>query len=162
LILFNLRVSPVFDEPVNATWTQGCWPEFHGWTECPCRSLAPSCRPLALNLHSSFAPGCVLTKATPLPIFRALTQSALHRIPVDITKLLHKLTIVPDVEIVIALLPEMLGKIPTQANSGLEWGTRDPRKAARRGAPGSCAVGDPRLAPKGRARTWGTWSPIQV
>jgi hypothetical protein len=50
---------------------------------------------------------------------------------VDITKLLHKLAIVPDVEIVIALLPEMLGKVPTQANSGLEWGTRDqtPRHA---------------------------------
>ena len=43
----------------------------------------------------------------------------------DITKLLHKLAIIPDVEIVIALLPEMLGKVPTQANSGLEWGTRD-------------------------------------
>ena len=47
----------------------------------------------------------------------------------NVTEFLHKLAIVPDVEIVIALLPEMLGKVPTQANTGLEWGTRD--QAAR-------------------------------
>jgi hypothetical protein len=43
----------------------------------------------------------------------------------NVTELLNKLAIVPDVEIVIALLPEMLGKVPTQANTRLEWGTRD-------------------------------------
>ena len=42
----------------------------------------------------------------------------------DVTEFLHKLGMVADVEIVITLLPEMVGKFPTQANTGLEWGTR--------------------------------------
>jgi hypothetical protein len=41
----------------------------------------------------------------------------------DVTEFLDKLGIVPDVEIVITLLPEMVGKFPTQAKTGLEWGT---------------------------------------
>jgi hypothetical protein len=47
----------------------------------------------------------------------------------DVTELLHELVIVADVEIVIALLPEMQGRIfthakgPTQAKRRLEWGT---------------------------------------
>jgi len=72
-----------------------------------------------------------LTKAAPIPIFRTFTQSALHRIAVDVTEFLHKLAIVADVEIVIAFLPEMLGEVPTQANTGLEWGTLATRRGTR-------------------------------
>ena len=42
----------------------------------------------------------------------------------DVTEFLHKLAIVADVEIVITLLPEMLGNVPTQAKRRLEWATR--------------------------------------
>jgi len=47
----------------------------------------------------------------------------------DVAELLHELAIVADVEIVVTLLPEMLGrvvthaKVPTQAKRRLEWGT---------------------------------------
>src|SRR5437660_10692158 len=47
--------------------------------------------------------------AAPLPIFRTLTQSALQRGAMDITKLFHELGMIPDVEVVVALLPEVLG-----------------------------------------------------
>jgi hypothetical protein len=38
----------------------------------------------------------------------------------DVAEFLNKLWIVPDVEIVITLLPEVLGNGPTQAKSRLE------------------------------------------
>ena len=47
----------------------------------------------------------------------------------NVSKLLHELLIIPDVEVVIALLPEMLGSPiktlgwPTQACFWLEWET---------------------------------------
>ena len=41
----------------------------------------------------------------------------------DVTKFLNELVIAANIVIVIALLPEMLGRVPTQAKTGLEWGT---------------------------------------
>lgn len=46
----------------------------------------------------------------------------------DVTELLYKLAVVPHIEVVITLLPEMVVKVPTQAKTRLEWGTLDTRK----------------------------------
>jgi hypothetical protein len=50
-----------------------------------------------------------VSKAAPFPIFRTGAKLLLYRIPVNIAKLLNKLIVRPDVEIVIPLLPEMRG-----------------------------------------------------
>ena len=50
-----------------------------------------------------------MAKADPLPVFRALTQAAIHRISVDVAKLFDELPIIANVEIVVPLLPEVLG-----------------------------------------------------
>jgi hypothetical protein len=41
----------------------------------------------------------------------------------NIAQLLHKLRVISNVEIVVPLLPEMLGGWPTQARFWLEWGS---------------------------------------
>jgi hypothetical protein len=49
-----------------------------------------------------------MAKIAPLPVFRVLTQAALHWIAMNIAKLFRELLLVSDVEVVIALLPEVL------------------------------------------------------
>ncbi len=93
-----------------------------------------------------------MEKATPRPVVGALAQSPLYRIAMNVVELLYKLRMIANVEIVVALLPEMVGvsdqtprhsllqrfegvgerallletrDIPTQAKTGLEWGTVD-------------------------------------
>src|SRR6266496_4248031 len=63
----------------------------------------------------------MVAKTAPLPVLRALAQPSLRRISMNIAQLLHKLWVIPNVEIVVPLLPEML--FPTQAKIGLEWAT---------------------------------------
>jgi len=41
----------------------------------------------------------------------------------NVAKLFDELVMIANVEIVIALLPEMVEGLPTQAKRGLEWGT---------------------------------------
>ena len=81
--------------------------------------FACPCRPFTFNFHSSCATGCVVAKAAPLPVFRAFAQTALYRVSMDVAKLLHKLRVVPDVEIVIALLPEVCGFADQAAGDAL-------------------------------------------
>jgi hypothetical protein len=50
-----------------------------------------------------------MEKAARRPVFGALAQSPLHWVPVNIVELLHKLGVIANVEIVVALLPEMVG-----------------------------------------------------
>jgi hypothetical protein len=50
-----------------------------------------------------------MKKAAPLPIFRTLAKSALHRIPMNITQFLHELGIATYIVVVISLLPEVFG-----------------------------------------------------
>jgi hypothetical protein len=62
-----------------------------------------------LDLHSTFAAGCGVAKTAPLPVLGRFAQCGLHRIAMKVGQLLHKLIVVPKVEIVVAVLPEMLG-----------------------------------------------------
>jgi len=82
---------------------------FHGWLEPPCGSLALSGNPLRFNLHASFDARGIVTKAAPLPVFRTFTQCTLHRVAMDVSQFFHELRMIPNIEIVIALLPEVLG-----------------------------------------------------
>jgi hypothetical protein len=66
-----------------------------------------ACGPFGLNFDSSLAASCVMEKAAPSPVFRTLAQSLLHRIPMNVMELLHKLLMIANVEVVIAL-PEMV------------------------------------------------------
>ena len=49
-----------------------------------------------------------MAKAAPLPVLGTLTQSALYWIAMNVAKLLRKLRVVANVEIVVPLLPEMI------------------------------------------------------
>jgi hypothetical protein len=53
----------------------------------------------------------MVAETAPLPIFGTITQTALHRIAMNIPKLFYKLPVVPNVEIIVALLPEVSGPI---------------------------------------------------
>jgi hypothetical protein len=77
--------------------------------EPSCRTLPPACGPFRLNLNGSLAAGCVMQKTAPLPIFRPLAQSSSHRILMNVVQLFHELLIIANIEIVVSLLPEMLG-----------------------------------------------------
>src|SRR3954462_46885 len=81
--------------------------QLNSWTEPPGSSLAFACCPFRFEFNCSLAFRCVVAKAAPLPILRALTESRSYWIPVNVTQLLHKLRIVSDVEVVISLLPEV-------------------------------------------------------
>ena len=70
-------------------------------------TLTPSGNPLRLNLHASFDTRSIVKETAPLPVFRMFAQSSLHRIAMNIAKLFHELPMVPDVEIVVAFLPEV-------------------------------------------------------
>lgn len=50
-----------------------------------------------------------MEKAAPPPTFGAFTQSLLHRIAMNVVELLYKLLMIANIEVVVALLPEMLG-----------------------------------------------------
>jgi hypothetical protein len=71
--------------------------------------LALARSPFGLDFNSSLAASCVMEKAAPRPLFGALLQSLLHPVPMNVMKLLYKLRMIANVEIVVALLPEMVG-----------------------------------------------------
>jgi hypothetical protein len=52
---------------------------------------------------------CVMEKAAPRPVFGALAQSLCHRVPMNVVQFLYKLRMIANVEIVVSLLPEMIG-----------------------------------------------------
>src|SRR5579872_1334078 len=60
-----------------------------------------------------------MAKAAPGPILRALDQTASNRIAVDISQFFDALLLAPDIEIVIALLPEMLVASDQPSSDGL-------------------------------------------
>ncbi len=68
--------------------------------------IAVASRPVGFDLHDELLSEGVVTEATPLPLVGRGTQTALHRVAVNITKLLLELPIVPDVEIVVPRLPK--------------------------------------------------------
>lgn len=80
-----------------------------------CCSFALFCCPLRFNLHASRASCGVVEKAAPLPILRTRAQSAVHGIAVDVAQLFCELAVMADVEIVVALLPEVL-RLANQAS----------------------------------------------
>src|SRR5947209_3005965 len=50
-----------------------------------------------------------MEKAAPRPVFGARAQSFFHRVPMNVVQFLYELRMIPNVEIVVALLPEMIG-----------------------------------------------------
>jgi hypothetical protein len=82
---------------------------------------------LELHAHQSSLPVKVGTKTTPLPMFRLVHQSALHRVPVHVAQFLNVLMFRPHVEIVKAFLPHRSRfevRSPTHRKGRDEWGTR--------------------------------------
>src|ERR1019366_10693578 len=69
--------------------------------------LPPSRRPLRLDLHRSLHTRRVVPKTGPHPVFRSTYQSPLHRIPVHVPQLLHRLLFVVHTEVEVAPLPEL-------------------------------------------------------
>jgi hypothetical protein len=49
-----------------------------------------------------------MDKAAPRPVFGALAQSRLHRVAMNVVELLYELRMIANIEIVVALLPEMV------------------------------------------------------
>ena len=73
-----------------------------------CRSFSlPRC-PFAFYLHCPCATRRALAKTAPLPVLFTRAQATLLRVVMKISKLFHKLRFIANIEIVIALLPEML------------------------------------------------------
>jgi hypothetical protein len=87
--------------------------QFDAWAKSLRFSLALACSPFGLDFNSSLATRGVMKKAAPRPVFRALAQSPLHRVAVNVVELLYKLRMIANVEVVVALPPEMLG-VPDQ------------------------------------------------
>src|SRR5208282_26797 len=70
--------------------------------------FAFGCCPVRFDLDHSLFASQIVMEAAPYPILRTLRQSTLYWITVNITQLLDALLLAPDVEIVIACLPERL------------------------------------------------------
>jgi hypothetical protein len=49
-----------------------------------------------------------MKKAAPLPVFGPIAQTLLDRIAMDVTEFFRELAAIANVEVIIALLPEML------------------------------------------------------
>jgi len=70
--------------------------------------LSASRGPVGFDLNDTRLTRQIMSKAAPGPILRALDQAASDRIAVDVAQLLDTLLLGPDIEIVVALLPEVL------------------------------------------------------
>jgi hypothetical protein len=68
----------------------------------------PRC-PFGFDLDHSFQTCRVVTEAAPFPIFWTRDESALDRISVNVAQFLNVLLSGPQVEVVIARLPKMVG-----------------------------------------------------
>jgi hypothetical protein len=62
-----------------------------------------------LDVYASFSAGSAVTKTAPRPVLETLTQAALHRIAMNLAKLFHEVRVISNIDIVVPLLPEMLG-----------------------------------------------------
>src|SRR5208282_1174689 len=69
--------------------------------------LAFSSCPLGLDLYNPLFPIQVVTETAPGPVLRSFDQTAHYRVAVYIPQLLDTLALAPDIEVVIAALPEM-------------------------------------------------------
>ena len=65
-----------------------------------------------------------MPKTAPLPAFRAFTQPALHRIAMTIAKIFRELPLIPNVEIVTALLPEVF-RLAKSINRSIDQSPRN-------------------------------------
>src|SRR5438132_4137846 len=83
----------------HATYPHG------GEYSCP---LATADRPLRFEFYRTCFSSRVMTEAAPLPVLRTFDESALHGISMDVAKLLHELLLAPDIEVVVAGLPERI------------------------------------------------------
>jgi hypothetical protein len=93
--------------------------QFCGWSEFLRRAFASNRGPFGFNLYASLNPRCIVQKAAPLPIFREFAQPALNRIAMKVPQFLQKLCMIPDIEIVVALLPEVFRRIDQSARYSL-------------------------------------------
>jgi len=88
------------------TWGKLNWEQKHPRSSPLGRCLAISGRPFRLDLDHSDFPQRIMTEAAPLPVSRLFHQPTLHRIPVQIAQFFPELSLIPDVAIVVSLLPE--------------------------------------------------------
>jgi hypothetical protein len=83
--------------------------QFYGCTQLSSCSLAFARGPFGLDFNSSLDACGVMEKTAPGPVFGTLAESRPYRVPMDVMELLHELLMIANVEIVVALLPEMIG-----------------------------------------------------
>src|SRR4029077_14874273 len=70
-------------------------------------------RPLRFNFHCPRFAAHIVTKAAPFPVVWPRDQHPLHWIPMNIAQLLQELALAPDIEIVVASLPEGIPQLAT-------------------------------------------------
>jgi hypothetical protein len=91
------------------TWGKLTWEQKHPRSSALGRCLAISGRPFRLDLDHSNFPQRIMTEAAPLPLSRPFHQPTLHWIPVQIVQFFRELLLIPDVPVVVSLLPEYTG-----------------------------------------------------
>jgi hypothetical protein len=80
---------------------------------CFCSRPNDHCAPL-VDSHSAGFAVSITAKAAPTPLLWFGDQPALHRIAVHITQLLDALALAPHIEIIEAVLPDMLNSLTEQ------------------------------------------------
>src|ERR1700756_2401625 len=68
--------------------------------------LSPPRRPLRFDLDNPFRPRRIVNKAAPFPILRPRHQSSLHRVTMNVAKLLDAFGFAPYRKIIVADLPK--------------------------------------------------------
>ena len=108
----SLDCTRDFGSGLKRTVNRFTWAGFFGVSDSDRRkhpsSFSYSSRPMRFNFHHSTLARRVMAEAAPLPVLWFFHQSALNGIAMDITKLLDKLAVAPNVEIVIPRLPERI------------------------------------------------------
>ena len=79
-------------------------------------------RPPRSNFNHSFFSRDIVTITAPRPVFRSLDEPSCDRITVDVFQLLGALGATPDIEIVIAWLPEVFATSDETPRDGLFQG----------------------------------------
>lgn len=82
--------------------------EFDGWAEVSRNSFAFSRGPFGLDFDPSFAARRMMEEAAPRPILGAAAPRV-HRVGMNVVELLDKLRLIANVQVLVALLPKMVG-----------------------------------------------------
>jgi len=74
---------------------------------CPALKFAFAGGPEGFDFNNSFRSRNIVSEAAPFPILGALDESAFYGVAVEVAEFFEMLGFAPDVEVVVALLPEM-------------------------------------------------------